>query len=59
MMPFFGRKEPPPPGIQEVAQALAATFEAALTDAGRIRVEDLLGAAGAVCGEACIAAAVF
>jgi hypothetical protein len=47
-----------PPNLQAVATALVAIYEAALTDAdGRIRVEDLLSAAGAACGEACIVAA--
>lgn len=50
-MPIFGRKEPPRPGLQEVAEALAATFEAAVTDGGRIRVEDLLSDAPARRGE--------
>src|SRR5689334_23198095 len=40
-----------------VAQGLVALFEAASTVGGGIRVEDLLSAASAVCGEACIAAA--
>ena len=56
-MPIFGRKKTPERGQQEVGEALATTFEAAVTDGGRIRVEDLLSAAAAVCGEACIAAA--
>jgi hypothetical protein len=40
-----------------VARALVDLFEAASTVGGGIRVEDLLSAASAVCGEACIAAA--
>jgi hypothetical protein len=58
MMPIFGRKVTPKPSVQAAAEALAAIFEAYATDGdGRIRVEDLLSAAAAVCGEACIAAA--
>ena len=71
-MPLFGRRSkdeearrpsperPPndPDGLREAASALSELFEARLMDAdGRIRVEDLLSAAAAVCGEACIAAA--
>jgi hypothetical protein len=70
-MPFFGRKAkatpdqsaptPPPRGpndLEWVGNALVATFESAITDSdGRIRVEDLLSSAAAVCGEACIVAA--
>jgi hypothetical protein len=57
-MPSFGRKATEKPSLQAVGEALAATFEAYATDAdGRIRAEDLLSAAAAVCGEACIAAA--
>ena len=62
-MPLFGRKarddsSQPPGGLAGAAEALGQLVEAAATDAdGRIRVEDLLSAAGAVCGEACIAAA--
>jgi hypothetical protein len=56
-MPIFGRTPTPKPDLQAVGQALVATVEAAVTDGGRIRVEDLLSAAAAVCGEACIAAA--
>jgi hypothetical protein len=56
-MPAFSRKPAPKPDHQAVGQALVAVFEAAVTDGGRIRVEDLLSAAAAVCGEACIAAA--
>jgi hypothetical protein len=40
-----------------VARALVELFEAASTVGGGIRVEDLLSAASAACGEACIAAA--
>ncbi len=53
-------EKPPtdPDGMREATNALSAMFEARLADAdGRIRVEDLLSAAAAVCGEACIAAA--
>ena len=62
-MPLFGRKARddttgPPGGPAEAAEALGQLIESAVTDAdGRIRVEDLLSAGGAVCGEACIAAA--
>jgi hypothetical protein len=50
--------EPPAGDVRAVGAALGALFEAAVTDAdGRIRVEDLLTAGAAVCGEACIAAA--
>ena len=61
-MPLFGRKsrnEPTSPrGPAEAAEALGQLVEGAVTGTdGRIRVEDLLSAAGAVCGEACIAAA--
>ena len=64
-MPRFGRKGTATPhasgssaDLAPVATALVATYEGALTDAdGRIRVEDLLSAASAACGEACIAAA--
>ena len=72
-MPLFGRRSidakgeagrpperPPtdPDGMRDATNALSALFEARLADAdGRIRVEDLLSAAAAVCGEACIAAA--
>lgn len=40
-----------------VAPALVGLFEAKATKGGRIRVEDLLSAAAAATGEACIAAA--
>jgi hypothetical protein len=44
--------------MREATNALSALFEAKVHDAGgRIRVEDLLSAAAAACGEACIAAA--
>lgn len=44
--------------LDAVGSALVAIFEGALTDGdGRIRVEDLLSAAAAACGEACIVAA--
>ena len=71
-MPKFGRRSkdeearrpspdrPPndPDGLREAASALSELFEAKVIDAdGRIRVEDLLSVAAAVCGEACIAAA--
>ena len=47
-----------PDGMRDATNALCAMFEASLADADhRIRVEDLLSAAAAVCGEACIAAA--
>jgi hypothetical protein len=46
------------PNLQAAGEALAAVFETGVVGAdGRIRVEDLLSAAAAVCGEACIAAA--
>ena len=48
----------PPYDRATVADALVALFEArAAAGDGRIRVEDLLSAASAACGEACIAAA--
>jgi hypothetical protein len=71
-MPLFGRRSkdqeagPPSPerppndpdGMREAASALAALFEAKITDGdGRVRVEDLLSAAAAATGEACLAAA--
>jgi hypothetical protein len=65
-MRLFGRRmaangtepEAAPSGVEAAAQALGGLFEARVGDAdGRIRVEDLLTAGGAVCGEACIAAA--
>jgi hypothetical protein len=57
-MPTFGREQRPRAGLQAVASALAATYEAHATDGdGRIRVEDLLSGAAAACGETCIAAA--
>jgi hypothetical protein len=44
--------------MREATNVLSALFEAKVQDeSGRIRVEDLLSAAAAVCGEACIAAA--
>ncbi len=47
-----------PDGMREAASALSALFEAKVQgEDGRIRVEDLLSAAAAACGEACIAAA--
>jgi hypothetical protein len=60
---LFGRKTPDqrdaaPSGVQAAAQALGTLLETRLIDAdGRIRVEDLLTAGAAVCGESCIAAA--
>jgi hypothetical protein len=62
-MPLFGRKagtatDEPPGDARTAAAQLGALFEQRVTDGdGRIRVEDLLTAAAAVCGEACIAAA--
>ena len=71
-MPLFGRRSkdaeagrpsperPPndPDGLREAASALSELYEARVKDAeGRIRAEDLLSAAAAVCGEACVAAA--
>jgi hypothetical protein len=63
-MPLFGRKGnakvsmPAPDPATTAGEAIGALLEARLTDAeGRIRVEDLLSAGAAVCGEACIAAA--
>jgi hypothetical protein len=53
-----GSPVPAPADLQAVGSRLVAAFESASTDGdGRIRVEDLLSAAAAVCGEACIAAA--
>jgi hypothetical protein len=47
-----------PDGMRDAANALSVLFESKVQDAGgRIRVEDLLSAAAAACGEACIAAA--
>ena len=44
--------------MRDAADALSVLFESKVRDAGgRIRVEDLLSAAAAACGEACIAAA--
>ena len=44
--------------MREATNALSALYEAKVHDAeGQIRVEDLLSAAAAACGEACIAAA--
>jgi hypothetical protein len=48
---------PQAPDPATIARALVELFEAASTVGGGIRVEDLLSAASAVCGEACIAAA--
>src|SRR5215510_6466385 len=62
-MPLFGRKAHDESteasrGPAEAPEALGRLIESAVTDSdGRIRVEDLLSAAGAVCGESCIAAA--
>ena len=62
-MKLFGRGardrgDPASADLEAAAQELAGLFEASLSDPeGRIRVEDLLTAAAAVCGEACIAAA--
>ena len=62
-MTLFGRKARddaagPARGLADTAAALGQLIETTVTDVeGRIRVEDLLSAAGAVCGEACIAAA--
>ncbi len=53
-------EQPPndPDGMRDATNALSALFESSVQDAeGRIRVEDLLSAAAAVCGEACLAAA--
>ncbi len=53
-------EQPPndPDGMREATNALSALFESKVHDAeGRIRVEDLLSAAAAACGEACMAAA--
>ncbi len=53
-------EQPPndPDGMREATNALSAMYESKVHDAeGRIRVEDLLSAAAAACGEACIAAA--
>ena len=48
----------PTENVRAAAEALVSIFETGVADAdGRIRVEDLLSAAAAVCGEACIAAA--
>jgi hypothetical protein len=43
--------------LRAVTTALCALYEARCSVGGRIRVEDLLSAASAVCGEACIAVA--
>jgi len=43
--------------LRETTSGLVALYESYSTDSGRIRVEDVLSAASAVCGEACIAAA--
>jgi hypothetical protein len=62
-MRLFGGKrgqdgDPPASDPHAAAGLLGAMFESAVTDRdGRIRVEDLLTAAAAACGEACIAAA--
>jgi hypothetical protein len=65
-MRLFGRRtaangagrEAAPSGVEAAAQALGGLLETRVVDAeGRIRVEDLLTAGAAVCGEACIAAA--
>src|SRR5262245_18152240 len=65
-MRLFGRKaaangagrEAAPSGVQGAAQALGGLLESRVAGAdGRIRVEDLLTAGAAICGEACIAAA--
>lgn len=57
-MPPFGRTPSDEPDLGAVAETLATTYEASVMDRdGRIRVEDLLSAAAAACGEACIAAA--
>jgi hypothetical protein len=62
-MRLFGNKDgrdrdPTPSDPRAAAGLLGATLESAVTDGdGRIRVEDLLTAAAAVCGEACIVAA--
>ncbi len=46
-----------PPDLRAVADGLVQLYDArAAAGDGRIRVEDLLSAASAVCGEACIAA---
>jgi hypothetical protein len=60
---LFGNKArdgaaPTPDAVQAAAMVLGGLFESAVTDGdGRIRVEELLTAAAAVCGEACISAA--
>ena len=62
-MKLFRRGSREPDGtasldLDGAAAELSALFEASLRDPeGRIRVEDLLTAAAAVCGEACITAA--
>lgn len=43
--------------LRETTSSLVELYESYSTVDGRIRVEDLLSAAAAVCGEACIAAA--
>jgi hypothetical protein len=46
------------PDLRALVSALGQLYEAKVTDEqGRIRVEDLLSAGAAVCGEACLAAA--
>ncbi len=57
-MPLPPHPSTPPADPRIVSQALVELFEAHATDRdGRIRVEDLLSAASAAAGEACIAAA--
>jgi len=54
-MSLFGRRSEQ--DLRDAADALSVLFEAKVQDAGGgIRVGDLLSAAAAVCGEACIAA---
>jgi hypothetical protein len=43
--------------LRDTTAALVGLYESYAADGGRIRVEDLLSAASAVCGEACIVAA--
>jgi hypothetical protein len=51
-MVFWSKKSNP---IETCANALYAAVKGAVTQGGRIRVEDLISAAGAILGEAAIA----
>lgn len=52
---FWKRKEKTP--VETCADALYAALKSAVTQGGRIRVEDLISASAAVVGEAAIAEA--